>query len=279
MPSNGNQYLEQINNNCIKGVGINGTPFYYDVGNSTLYSVDITDTPLSISDHKDNFNTTMDRPAGLAIIVSQNCNLTCSYCLAQRGTYGLSVCDMNIDEIKHRIKEYSKNTSNFSFIKFFGGEPTLRMDLVAEICRYVHENLNLKDIKFGITTNGAYGKPEEHLKVWTKYRVSVSVSIDGPQYIHDMERKTENGNGSFLRAVNYCNVLKNNHFPFAVVGVFDNRHITNGETYLSTIKYLNSISPLTKIQYIESIGDAAGSHEFLDSDRKSIEVGINEAFY
>lgn len=197
---------------------------------------------------------------GIAIIVTQNCNLTCSYCLAKQGTFGLEVSRTNLPMVKMQIRDLFEVHPDIDFIKFFGGEPTLRMDLIDDICRFVTDDLG-KSVHFAVTTNGTL-PAAAHIETWQRFHVSVSVSVDGPEDIHDRERVDSRGHGSFRKALAYAEYLSRNNFPFAVVGVFDERHIARGLSYLDTIRFLNSISPLTKVQFLETLG-AAASHDVL----------------
>jgi sulfatase maturation enzyme AslB (radical SAM superfamily) len=213
--------------------------------------------------------------AGIAVILTQSCNLSCSYCLAKQGTFGLPVVDMKEDDIKQRLKMLFDANPHINFVKFFGGEPTLRMDLIESICKFVTEDLQRK-VCFAITTNGTQD-PKHHIETWKRFHVSVSVSIDGPEEIHDQERKTASGRGSFKQAMSYCQALKDANFPFAVVSVFDERHLQHGMKYLDVIRFLNTISPLSKVQFLESLGDATTVYENYQFDLEIAKSQIYEA--
>jgi len=208
---------------------------------------------------------------GIALIVTQSCNLTCSYCLAKQGTFGLDVVKMTIPEVTKTIASLFATKPDIDFIKFFGGEPTLRMDLIEAVCDFVTHKLG-KTTHFALTTNGTF-PATEHLSLWRQYHVSVSVSIDGPPAIHDAERKRSDGRGSHRDALAYCQTLRDSDFPFAAVGVFDERHIKGGMSYLDMIRYLNQFSPLVKVQFLEALGDAADhvtDHFDLDEARRQV---------
>lgn len=221
-----------------------------------------------------------NHPPGIALIVTQSCNLACSYCLAKQGTFGLEVFKMDIDQVLGRITSLFSAYPDISFIKFFGGEPTLRMDIIESVCEHVQQQLK-KSVRFAITTNGT-NDASKHYDVWRRYHMNVSVSIDGPKAIHDNLRLTRTGKGSYEDAVKYCNYLKSKNFPFSVVGVFDERHIGNGITYLETIKHLNKISPIVKVQFVEALGDAGANpaaHLFQPNDAKvQIKDAVDEVW-
>lgn len=191
---------------------------------------------------------------GIALIVSQECNLACTYCLAKQGTFGLDSSRMSIRDIKTRIASLFDEHPDIDFLKFFGGEPTLNMDLIRDICEYVTFDIG-KSVHFALTTNGTLDA-KRHIDTWKRFRISVSVSLDGPEHIHDASRVNKYGRGSFKKAVAYCETLRKENFPFAVVGVFDERHFHEQYSYTNTIQFLNQHSPLTKVVFVEALGDA-----------------------
>ncbi len=177
-------------------------------------------------------------------------------------------------EVTTRIESLFEANPDIDFIKFFGGEPTLRIDLIKGICDFVENKLK-KRVHFALTTNGTLAA-SRHLDLWQRYHVSVSVTVDGPPHVHDAVRTRADGRGSHASAVAYCRDLAAANFPFAVVGVFDERHLRSGMSYLDMIKYLNEIAPLSKVQFLESLGDAA-SHEMGEEPLQMARAQVVEA--
>lgn len=212
---------------------------------------------------------------GIAIIPAQQCNLGCSYCLAKQGTFGLPVSEMRFSDIKAWLLDLFSRHPDIDFVKFFGGEPTLRIDLIRSICDFISSEIGCSP-HYAITTNGTLDAVR-HLDLWKEFHFSVSVSIDGPAQVHDEVRTTKSGRGSFGKAMDYCAVLRDANFPFAVVGVFDDRHRRHGLTYLDTIHFLNSISPLVKVQFVEALGDAVNCETIVQFDSAQIREEVNRA--
>lgn len=98
---------------------------------------------------------------GIALIVTQSCNLRCSYCLAKQGTFGVDVSRMKISDVLRRLQSLFEHQPDIDFIKFFGGEPTLRIDLIASVCDFVTHKLK-RNVHFALTTNGTQ-LAERHL--------------------------------------------------------------------------------------------------------------------
>jgi sulfatase maturation enzyme AslB (radical SAM superfamily) len=212
---------------------------------------------------------------GIAIILTQQCNLSCSYCLAKQGTFGLPVNEMSFKDVKKWLSDLFSRNPTIDFVKFFGGEPTLRFDLIRSICDFISSEIGRLP-HFAITTNGTLNAAR-HLDLWKQFHFSVSVSIDGPAQVHDEVRTTRAGHGSFKKAVEYCSTLRDANFPFAVVGVFDDRHRRHGLTYLDTIRFLNSLSPLVKVQFVEALGDAVEREAAVQFDFLQVREEVRQA--
>lgn len=161
--------------------------------------------PPSQQDHTD-LRPVLDR---LTLTACNVCNLACSYCYASGGTYynsgGLMMTATTaINAINKAVRAYS----DIRHISFFGGEPTLNIELIEIVCEFVlflRRKRILNELPtFGITTNG-YALDERVLQVLQKYDFSITLSLDGPKPIHDKERPTRSGKGS------YDSIVKNIH--------------------------------------------------------------------
>jgi len=83
-------------------------------------------------------------------------------------------------------------------IVFFGGEPLSNMPLIREVVEYAQARfaeLNVP-IDFSLTTNATLLN-EEIIEFFQKHKFGIAVSIDGPKAIHDKNRITVNGNGTY----------------------------------------------------------------------------------
>lgn len=137
----------------------------------------------------------------LLLQVTRDCNLNCKYCFYS-GKY---------DGIRTHEKEYmnsylSKKIIDFFFqrtqpnqvqnVGFYGGEPLLNFELIYDVVKYIDKTYTGKKICYSITTNGLLLSPE----VWrflNDYSFFTTISIDGPQEIHDTNRVFSDGRGSF----------------------------------------------------------------------------------
>lgn len=131
--------------------------------------------------------------------ITHNCNLGCSYCYAGKKFKK----EMSMETAKKCV-DFSLNMATINDpveFGFFGGEPLLKFDLIRQIVAYIREKGRSHDISMQITTNGTLITPEI-LSFVKKERIGLCFSIDGPEHLHDKERRYRNGKSSFNRTVN-----------------------------------------------------------------------------
>lgn len=100
------------------------------------------------------FNKTINE---LYLTLTYRCNLNCPYCFTKSSGYYNLNKDMEEETAYQSIDELLKNSeSKYLAIKFFGGEPLLRFDLIQKITEYAKQQAKARDKKFHfiIYTNG-----------------------------------------------------------------------------------------------------------------------------
>src|ERR1035441_3901732 len=76
-----------------------------------------------------------NRKVGLTLNVSNACNLACVYCYANGGDYGRQEkTRMERGLALKSIDTMYRNFAAIDSIMFFGGEPTLAMDIIEAVC-------------------------------------------------------------------------------------------------------------------------------------------------
>lgn len=135
----------------------------------------------------------------LMLMVAQDCNLGCTYCFGNQGTYGHK--GKMSEEIAYRaidfVLEQSPNLREF-IVCFFGGEPLINFPVIEKVVDYCEQVSKSKNVKiyFHMTTNGTI-LDDRILECIKKHNIVVLVSIDGSEEIHDKYRKFRNGKGTF----------------------------------------------------------------------------------
>ncbi|WP_251860978.1 Cys-rich peptide radical SAM maturase CcpM [Clostridium sp. Marseille-Q2269] len=137
----------------------------------------------------------------LTIQITQNCNLRCRYCVYS-GDYNTRTHSNKHMDFKLAKKGINylithSNESDKLIFGFYGGEPLLEFKLIEKCVRYIKESTEGKEAIFVITTNGTL-LTGEIVKFLVENEFMITVSLDGPKYIHDISRKFKNSDkGSF----------------------------------------------------------------------------------
>ncbi|MDP2417401.1 MAG: radical SAM protein [Hydrogenophaga sp.] len=135
----------------------------------------------------------------LIIELTESCNIRCTYCVfdeADSSERNHSEKFMTAESAYHAVDEFVKRTSGEEcYLVFYGGEPLLRFSTMKEIVHYAQVASNDK-FKFSFTTNGI-SLTSEKFEFLIRNDFKVTVSIDGPDFIHDKRRVTKGGRGTF----------------------------------------------------------------------------------
>lgn len=132
------------------------------------------------------------------------CNFSCPYCYQDHIP---ATFDQNSQEIfiKFIDNSISRGINNIR-IHWFGGEPTLNVDCILNIEKYLTKlqaNNNGLEISNYITTNG-YSLDANLYKNFTEYTniKDIQITIDGPEEIHNLTRITHSKEGTYSRIIN-----------------------------------------------------------------------------
>jgi uncharacterized protein len=92
----------------------------------------------------------------IALFLAQTCNLACTYCYGQAGTYGGSGL-MSAETARKAVDWLMENSGGIKQVRvaFFGGEPLLNLPVLWETVSYAKEQAarHSKEVSFGMTTN------------------------------------------------------------------------------------------------------------------------------
>lgn len=154
------------------------------------------------------FNNNIDQngPQLHIIHLTRRCNLGCSYCHSAAIPLDKKNQDLNNSNALYIADFIIDSPSEFVSINFQGGEPTLMPGLIKTIMdKLLKSN---KKIKASITTNGT-NLNDEVVQILKEYKISISISIDGPREIHDKIRIDREGNGSYDKVIEAREFIKN----------------------------------------------------------------------
>lgn len=176
----------------------------------------------------------------LTIMLANTCNLACKYCFANEGVY-----DNYKQQIMSPVKAVSfinalldNRFDCINHVQFFGGEPMLGFLAMDEICNLFDKLYNQGRITkrpiYTIITNLTI-LDEYALSIIKKHNIKVTVSIDGPKDIHDRNRVTKDGKGTF--DVIEKNIKKLGSNFKAIEATYTKEHLKDGWTLDSLKRY------------------------------------------
>jgi len=138
----------------------------------------------------------------LSLAVAQKCNLGCTYCYAEQGSFGGAAKNMPWETAKEAVELLVSGAAEGARLNlaFLGGEPLVNRPVIRAATR--HAAALAKDrgleITFSITTNGTLVTAED-AEFFEEHGFAVTVSLDGPREAHDALRPYKSGRGSFDR--------------------------------------------------------------------------------
>jgi uncharacterized protein len=132
--------------------------------------------------------------------VNTGCNLSCTYCYKEDLAVPAAGAKMSlstaVDAIEMLIAQ-SPDQPRYNIV-FFGGEPLSNLALIREVVSYAEKRAGElgKRIDFSLTTNATLLN-ERTIDYLDSHRFGIAVSIDGPRAIHDRNRITVGGQGTY----------------------------------------------------------------------------------
>lgn len=138
----------------------------------------------------------------LSLAIAQKCNLACTYCYAQEGSFGTEPKDMERDAALRALDLLFRDVRAGESVNlaFLGGEPLVGRPLLRECTELAFEMGARRSIRtgFSITTNGTLIQPSDG-EFFERYGFAVTISIDGIGETHDNQRPLRGGRGSYAR--------------------------------------------------------------------------------
>ena len=168
------------------------------------------------------------------------CNIDCKYCYLPNRSDTIKISLNTIEKIFDRLMESNIIRADVTLV-WHAGEP-LVMPLsfyegVSEIIK--KQNTTPFRIKQNFQSNATLLNGE-----WCRFfkeniNTSISVSIDGPHFIHDYQRVTRNGKGTFSSVMKGVNLLRENHVSFGVISVITDYTLDFPDEFYSFFRELN----------------------------------------
>lgn len=141
------------------------------------------------------------------------CNLRCKYCFIE-GNIKSDYCRKNMTKevIKKSIDKFVQITKDQKFRKrpaivFYGGEPLINWNVMLHGLEYLQEKYPQFSVDKVLITNATLLN-DQIAKELKKHDVGVSISIDGPEKCHDVNRVYCDGTGTFKDVVKGFDILR-----------------------------------------------------------------------
>jgi uncharacterized protein len=140
----------------------------------------------------------------LSLAVAQKCNLGCTYCYAQGGSFGGAATSMELDTALASVDLLFGDVAAGERVNltFLGGEPLLNRPVIHAATRRARAIADARGVRvtFSITTNGTQLTADDG-DFFEEHGFAVTVSLDGAGAAHDRLRPFRSGRGSFDRVV------------------------------------------------------------------------------
>ena len=146
----------------------------------------------------------------LVLNVNTGCNLSCTYCYKEDLAKPADGRRMDFPTAARSVDllfEAGAARERINIV-FFGGEPLTNVPLIRDVVGYAEALAKhaARRIDFSLTTNATLLTPE--LVDWfDAHRFGLSVSMDGPQRIHDRHRKSVGGKGTYATVARKVEML------------------------------------------------------------------------
>ena len=136
----------------------------------------------------------------IVLNVNTGCNLSCTYCYKEDLVEPAHGKRMEFETAAQSVELLLKQASARPSINvvFFGGEPLTNMPLIRQVVEYTEARCAElgKRPDFSLTTNGVL-LTEALVEWFDEHRFGITVSMDGPKALHDKNRRTVGGKGTY----------------------------------------------------------------------------------
>lgn len=129
--------------------------------------------------------------------ITNACNLHCHYCYIKKTNQSMDI-DIGMSAIDTVFRSASLHKYDKIKIKYAGGEPTLKSDLIVKLHDYALSLSEWTGIKLkGIVLTNSTNLSNSLIEQIMRLNLVLSISLDGLNQANDSQRKFVNGKGSY----------------------------------------------------------------------------------
>lgn len=137
------------------------------------------------------------------IEMTQQCNLRCKYCCysgnySNRRTHNSSEISFdNLSKCINFIAEHTPKNIPVIYVSFYGGEALICQEKIMWFIKYLGNRCPDKSFEFSVSTNGILLTDTVIDWICNTPNLYLTITIDGGKVMHDRNRITASGGGSF----------------------------------------------------------------------------------
>lgn len=186
----------------------------------------------------------------MVLQVTKRCNFKCRYCSYAVSEFSRNheLVDMNWDCAKKSIDFLLNHSMDAKVVmlSFYGGEPLLNFDLIKKSIEYAEQIFKHKKILYSMTCNGSL-LTEEYISFLKKYNVGLTISLDGPEFIQNRNRKFYlSGTGTYDVVIKNVLNIKKRHSEYFEKYVTFNPVLINGGDLSQVNNYFKNVLHISK---------------------------------
>jgi len=198
------------------------------------------------------------------------CNIDCKYCyLPDR----LNTSRMSLTIVQEAVKKLvaEKIVRDDFTVLWHAGEPlVLPMEYyenaMALIRNEVPEHLK---VTYSFQTNGML-LTDDWCRFFLHHETELGISLDGPQFIHDRNRITRSGKGTFEKVMEAINRIKSHGMPLHVISVLTNFSCDYPEELYSFYKEIGVDSVCINTEEIEGVNTISSFSDREDAKQRVV---------
>ena len=152
-----------------------------------------------------------EAPVSLSVMTTYSCQLACFYCQVRQSPVSITH-EVLRESIDFLLRSKAKNIE----LKFFGGEPLLRPDLIREGAAYCEKHLGKdRSCRYMLVTNGIL-LDGENLRWLKRLGFQIMLSVDGRKSAHTAQRSAAGGEDFHARIIKNAVALAKSEIPYMV---------------------------------------------------------------
>lgn len=201
-------------------------------------------------------------------VLTNICNMSCIYCQA-KDDEAIVHHKMSKEVAEKCVDIALSSPTRFLTFEFQGGEPLANFDVLKHIVTYTNEKKGSKNVVFSMVSNLSLLN-DEMLDFLIEHNVSISTSLDGPQSVHDGNRKYSNGSGTYETVKEKIRFIQNKQYSVGAIQTTTRQALSHAkeivDEYVSQNQTNVFIRPLTRLGTAARVWDQIGytAEEFLE---------------